>query len=318
MKHKLLTFLRTWGIGLATLIFVGKALQDNWQDLNSIQIQNQAWVYAGAALGVGLLSHLWLALLWGWILRDLQNPVPWQWAIVVFLTNDIAKYLPGNVWHLYGRVRAAQKLGISVEVGTSSVLLEPLFITAAAMGFALLNTSHPVLQGLSGLALACILIGVHPLIFEQVLNRISSIRKSLAFQRFRRRTPVRPHRNRPLAVRLKRYPLGILGGEVLFVGLRCISFLLTVLTFTALSGKDLVPLVGGFSFAWILGLVMPGAPGGLGVFEATAINLLNGLLTPGILLGAVGLYSLINILTSIVGASVGWLIGLLMKFLVSK
>jgi uncharacterized membrane protein YbhN (UPF0104 family) len=33
-------------------------------------------------------------------------------------------------------------------------------------------------------------------------------------------------------------------------------------------------LLGAFSLAWLLGLVVPGAPGGLGVFEATAIALL--------------------------------------------
>ncbi len=90
------------------------------------------------------------------------------------------------------------------------------------------------------------------------------------------------------------------------MGLRAIGFLLAVLTFVPLNWAMVRSLVGGFSFAWLLGLVMPGAPGGLGVFEATAIALLNGYLAPGLLLGIVALYRFVSTLAEIVGAGLAW------------
>ncbi|WP_354635191.1 hypothetical protein [Planktothricoides raciborskii] len=42
-------------------------------------------------------------------------------------------------------------------------------------------------------------------------------------------------------------------------------------------------VLSAFSFAWLLGLVLPGAPGGIGIFEATAIALLQNNFPPGIL-----------------------------------
>lgn len=48
-------------------------------------------------------------------------------------------------------------------------------------------------------------------------------------------------------------------------------------------------------------------PGGIGVFEAIAIALLGNVLQPGILLGAIGMYRLITILVTVLGAGIGWL-----------
>jgi hypothetical protein len=66
--------------------------------------------------------------------------------------------------------------------------------------------------------------------------------------------------------------------------------------------------MGGFSFAWLVGLVLPVSPGGIGVFEATAIALLDGILTPGVLLGAVAVYRLVSILAEIIGAALAYLV----------
>jgi uncharacterized membrane protein YbhN (UPF0104 family) len=61
-------------------------------------------------------------------------------------------------------------------------------------------------------------------------------------------------------------------------------------------------LLGAYSFAWLLGLLIPGAPGGLGVFEATALWLLSHQFSPPILLGAIAFYRLVSIVAETVGA----------------
>jgi uncharacterized membrane protein YbhN (UPF0104 family) len=52
-----------------------------------------------------------------------------------------------------------------------------------------------------------------------------------------------------------------------------------------------------------LGLVVPGAPGGLGIFEATAIAALNPTeFPPGLVLAIVAVYRLISVLAEAIAA----------------
>jgi len=170
-----------------------------------------------------------------------------------------------------------------------SVLLEPLLIAAAALTLGILTTP---LSSLQGVGLALILLSVHPRLLNPILRWIGRRRSKSQTLAFLRHYPLRPYL-----------------GELIFMGLRVIGFLLAVLVFVPFDWTMVRPLVGGFSFAWLLGLVMPGAPGGLGVFEATAIALLSGSLAPGLLVGIVALYRLVSTLAEIIGASLAWLIG---------
>lgn len=67
-------------------------------------------------------------------------------------------------------------------------------------------------------------------------------------------------------------------------------------------------VLSAFSFAWLLGLVLPVAPGGIGIFEATAIALLQNNFPPGILLGAIAFYRLISLAAEAIGGASAWLI----------
>lgn len=286
MQRHYFGFLIRWSIFAVTLLFLTKTLLKNWQAVSTLHLQTQAWFYGSVALGVALLAHLWSAFVWGWILEALQHPVPKRWTLVVFLKNAPARYIPGSVWHLYGRVLAARRRGITLELATLSVILEPLFVMAGALGLALLNTPYPGLQALS---LVLILLAVHP----RVLNLLWRLGRQFRGQD-------------PGAVCLQRYPLRVLMGETALMGLRGITFSLVILAFTSFNWRTFGQLLGGFSFAWASGMVTP-VPAGLGVFEAVAIALLDNLLSPGLLLGAVAVYRLISILAETIGAALAYL-----------
>lgn len=51
-----------------------------------------------------------------------------------------------------------------------------------------------------------------------------------------------------------------------------------------------------------MGFIVPGAPGGLGVFEATAIALLQHRFPSGAIISAIALYRLISIIAEVAGA----------------
>jgi glycosyltransferase 2 family protein len=69
-----------------------------------------------------------------------------------------------------------------------------------------------------------------------------------------------------------------------------------------LSIESIPLLFTAFSLAWVLGLIIPGAPGGLGVFEVTAISLLQHSFSTGAVISAIALYRLISIIAETTGA----------------
>ena len=96
-------------------------------------------------------------------------------------------------------------------------------------------------------------------------------------------------------------------GELVFLGLRAAGFILTIMALTSVNWEQIPLLVGAFSCAWVLGLVVPGAPGGLGVFETTAMLLLQYHFPAALVISAIALYRLVSILAETTGAAIAWL-----------
>ena len=285
--RRTLSFCLRWGVLGAMIVFLSKTLLQNWQEVRSLELQNHAAWYAGLALGIAIVAQLWSACVWGWVLEVFKHSVPRRWAMVTFLKSTPAKYIPGNVWHFYGRIRAAQKQGLALESATLSILIEPLFVMAGALGLACFHSTHPWITGLS---LMVILLVIHP----RVLNPLWQLVRKCRGQK-------------ESTVNLEDYPLRALFGGTVFMFLRGMTFLCVVLTFSPITWETFQPLVSGFSLAWLLSMVIP-APGGLGVFEASALNVLGAQLSPGLLLGAIAVYRLVSISAEILGAGCAYLI----------
>jgi len=283
-----------WVILGGTLFFIAKAFKDHWRDVAGIRIDPQGWTMLAIALLVTLLAHIWSGWVWTWILQAFKQPVGQRWALQVYLKTNVAKYLPGNVWHFYGRISAVRGAGGSMGAASISVLLEPLLMAAAALAIALfsgslgwINTaSDSRMWGLQILGLVVVLLGVHPRVLNPIVQRLSRSKKVTDTGDFH----------------IERYPLVPLLGEMGFLGFRGTGFLLTLLALGSISPNQILPLLSAFSFAWLLGLVVPGAPGGLGVFEATAIALLDQQLSAGLILTGVALFRLVSILAEISAA----------------
>ena len=80
------------------------------------------------------------------------------------------------------------------------------------------------------------------------------------------------------------------------------GFLLIILALTTLKISQIPILMSAFCFAWLLGLIVPGAPGGLGIFEATIITLLDQFLSGEIIIISVAIYRITTILAEATGA----------------
>ena len=285
-----------WIILGVTLFFLAKTLKDNWEQVLEIRISNSGWVSLGTALIMTIIAHVWSAVVWFWIIKEFNQKVNLRWAIRVYLLTNIAKYLPGNIWHFYGRINATKQVGVPVETAILSVLIEPLLMAAAALGVALFGSTQEswFLQFLFFLAVISI---VHPRILNPVIKYLAKIKLKVI------KSDLEP----VTELKLKRYPLKPFVGEICFVLIRGSGFLLTILAFNSVELNQVFFIFSAFSLAWLLGLVVPGAPGGVGVFEATALALLEQKFSPGIVLSAVAFYRLISVLAETFAAGLAWL-----------
>ncbi len=287
-----------WVILGGTLFFLIKAFKDNWQDVAAIRLNSNAWIILFVAFSITILAHTWAGLVWGWILQSFNQPVQYRWVLPIYLKTNIAKYLPGNVWHYYGRILAVTKAGGSLEAATVSVLLEPLLMVAAALLVALTGSSFGWVNikgnlevfGLQILSLGIVCLAIHPRVLNPVLQLLSRLKGKSSNPDFQ----------------LEHYPLLPLLGELVFLGLRGTGFIVTFVALTSVNPNQILLLFTAFSVAWVLGLVIP-TPGGLGVFETTALTLLNPYFSTGIILSVVALFRLISIMAEVVGACLGFL-----------
>jgi uncharacterized membrane protein YbhN (UPF0104 family) len=292
-----------WVILGGTLFFLAKALKDNWQEVTTIHIDAIGWAILLIATGITLLAHTWAGWVWTWVLKELNQPVNSCEFIQVYLKTNIAKYIPGNIWHYYGRIVAAKNANVSTGAATLSVLLEPLLMAAAALIIVLVGSQFMaekttiillIVQLLGLLGVLCVL---HPRFLNRAIRQLQRIKAKKSTDDTPRAVPLN----------LEQYPLRPLLGELGFLGLRSTGFILTLFALSPLNLSQIPLLLGAFSFAWLLGLVVPGAPGGLGVFEATAIALLQQQFPTAVLISATVVYRLVSILAETAGAGLAWL-----------
>ncbi|MGD1919661.1 MAG: lysylphosphatidylglycerol synthase domain-containing protein [Pleurocapsa sp.] len=286
-----------WFIWGGVLFFLIKTVKDRWGEVATIKIDAQGWLMLALALTITICAHIWSGWVWTWILRLFRQTLGTKEGIRVYLVTNIAKYSPGNIWHYYGRINAVSRTGGSKGAAALSVLLEPLLMASAALligligsGLGLLETNFNLTIVLLQLfALVAVLTGIHPRILNPLMQRLS-------------RSKNKGETRATQFITLPSYPIIPFLGEIGFVLLRGCGFLFTFLALQSISGQQIPQLISAFSFAWLLGLVVPGAPGGLGVFEVTAYGLLEDSLFPAEI-AAVALYRLISILAEAIAAA---------------
>jgi hypothetical protein len=189
-----------------------------------------------------------LALAWWNLLRQFGTSVSIRWAIKTYGISQLAKYVPGNIFHLAGRQAMGMAAGVPGWVLAKSSILELVLISFAGSMFSLL-------------ALPLLIPGLSVAISTGVFVVVAVI-----------------------AVSLLRSLVGLPVAHVfaLHLGFLAISGLLFTDLVTQqdrmleISSFTWLPLCGAYVLAWLIGLVTPGAPAGVGVRELVLLFLLKG------------------------------------------
>lgn len=261
--------LRPW-ITCLSLGFVLAALLGHGRQLLQLGLDRQGWLWLLLAVGVQGLSLLVNGLAWVVILRwrGLKpRPEP---LVALYVSTNLRKYLPGGIWHLAARVQALRQGGAllvqpaSTAQALVATLLDPLLAAVAALALVPLGGFQ---NGLAVLALLPLLL-LHPRWLQPLLLRMERQRaRQLGLVDQLERELLSP----PAGVPPAAWPWQPLLAELLFVLLRFAGFLCCVWAFDLQLSLDVWTWLAGFALAWTVGLVVPGAPGGLGVFEAVLL-----------------------------------------------
>lgn len=213
-------------------------------DLSRLTITSLGVIFM-LAVTYGLINII-LAVSWKRLLEHLGSDVSTVDAIRIYGLSQIGKYLPGNIGHLAGRQALGMSHDISAWVLAKSSVWELglLVLSGCALSLLILPIVVEQVSSLSSFAL--------------VLLCVSAILGSMGWLT-----------GRKVVEALIGYLVFLTVAGLLFYGL--------ALILGSADPSTIVFWVGGYIVAWLLGLITPGAPAGVGTRELVLLFVLKGL-----------------------------------------
>lgn len=275
-----------WVVQIAVIgaigFFLVQTVVRNWQEVANFFWQFNPWLLAASLiLLAGTLFYM--IVLWRWLLARLGSRIPLKSAFRIFSISSLGRYLPGKVWQVVGMVYLGKREGVRPEAGVWAALLAQ--ILAVLSGILIVVFSFlieqerlltPLLEQIGVLQrvslwwlilpLAVILALLHPRILQWATNLLLRILK---------RAPIR----------FKLSYWGLLGFFLLYITswlLYGTAFYLFLASVNPLPITDWILVTGGFTGAYIVGLLAIFVPGGLGVREGLLAVFLAGLVGSGV------------------------------------
>ncbi|HEY2842890.1 MAG TPA: lysylphosphatidylglycerol synthase domain-containing protein, partial [Bryobacteraceae bacterium] len=176
------------GIGVAIaawiIVIMFRPLRLYWPDVRE-QIHDLNWGrFAVASVMFALFLLLFRAVSWRRVLKGFGYKLPVWAAVRIWSTSEMARYLPGAIWQVLGRVYLIKPYGVNAVISSTSQILELcmfLFANVLIAGSCLLWYLAKISEHKTRLALItaiCLMptlaILLHPRIFYGVVNRILS------------------------------------------------------------------------------------------------------------------------------------------------
>jgi len=273
--------LRPW-VGGACVVLLGLALVTHGREVLALAPDRRGWGLLLLGLGFTSVAQWSNALAWWGVLGWLGCAEPMADVLPLYVRTTPLKYLPGGVWHLLGRLRWLQARGRPGRQALAAVVLDPLLMAVAALAL----VPFGGLQGGLGLVSPLALLLLRPRWLQPVLQRLIAGKRRLLQDPASEGAMLAP----------ADWPWTPLLLELPFLGFRFAGFACCLLSFSAAVPPGWGPWLGSFALAWTAGLVVPGAPGGLGVFELVLLAWLRGAVPTAELLAVLVSYRLISVL----------------------
>jgi uncharacterized membrane protein YbhN (UPF0104 family) len=247
-------------LSLVALAFIGLRFRDYSSQLVDFDLSVKAALALISMAAVYGLANLALAGAWRKLLEHLGEQRTFAWAFRVYGLSQLAKYVPGNVFHLASRQVIGMADGVATGRMARSAVWELGTISLAAATFAVfpLMPGEPLYAAVVFAALVAASTGG--------LRRLIS---------------------GPVATAFLLYLLLLLVSGTLF-------FLVLALVAAPVS-VNAATVCGAYVVAWLVGMLTPGAPAGLGVREVFLYGILQSTVSQADLLIAVALGRLVTV-----------------------
>jgi len=201
-----------------------------------------AYLVGAAALGVA----------WVCLVRAMTGAAPDAHALyIAHLRSQLAKYLPGNVFHFAYRHAAARREGVGHVPLGGALAFESILLIAAAAMLALGVVADPRIDQIA--PWACTIVHAAPVAALLACVAVVFV--------LRKRASTSATRSAPAIAAA--FAIDIAFFVLAAVALRLLCVQPQALPFAA--------WCGWLALAWVVGYVTPGAPGGLGLRETVLV-----------------------------------------------
>lgn len=292
---------RRWlgaAVGLASAAYFVGEVWRRWPDIAALPWSASVVGALASAVLLQLSSALLDGWSWAWLLRAMHVDAGSREAIAIFGVAQFSKYLPGNVAQHVGRIEEARKRGWQTGRVVLSMLMENGFAVFA--GALVAGAGVLMLPGrddqTTRTAVAAVGLFAGSIVGGLVLQRL--LARPPAFLR------------RWLATE----------NAILFRASLLLAYLsVHLLSYVAIGGGLVLILHGllgswppglwrapaAVAVSWLAGYLVPGAPAGLGVREATLTALLGPSLGVGVVVSAALLWRVAALATDVAMLGLG-------------
>ena len=277
-------------------VFIGTSIYENFDSLSSQVITSEKILFLLYGIIFTLLSIIINAYAWKLLISNIGFNINNLNIVRLFLSTNIYKYLPGGIWHFVSRYNTL-RLELSNEKSIESILLEPILMLVAGFIFIPFRGFDISIY---------IFCWSSALVFLPRFRKFLIIKlKAMKVKHFTNNDDIKDMnlaKNRQnISMRIF-YPYKPLFIEIIFILFRFLGFLCCMYAFSIGSLIPQGELISSFSLAWITGLIVPAAPGGLGVFESVIIFSLGSHLPEAPLLASLLCYRLVSTISDIFAA----------------
>jgi uncharacterized membrane protein YbhN (UPF0104 family) len=257
---------RTLGLFITVLIFawIIKPIYQRWDLVGHRILEINWWRILGASLIFAAFLFVFRALVWRRLLKSFGHKLPVWAATRIWSTSELARYLPGSIWQIVGRVYLSKPYGVRGTAVTTSQIMElalfllaNLMVAVGALAFFVnkLDVGTRVWVVIAATLVPLLSVMLHPTIFYGITDRVlKRLGKPLIENRMRWKSLIE-----------------LLLWKILGLLVQGLAIYLVVSDVLKLAPSKWWIVAGAYCLAWCAGFLAFWAPGGLGVREAVFI-----------------------------------------------
>lgn len=248
-------------LALLSIIFVIYAISQMEIDTASIQNWNRIIIIGILGCAICIISTGLLALAWQRILENLTGKKIEYWtAYKIYVKANLGKYIPGNVMHYVERNIFAGQIGLGqTEVALTSAL-EIITLIVAAVILSIILSFEKLLVILEEIITIKYIVMILIAILLVIITLCICLKRVLKLKM--------------LVSKMKKisfWKMFLVNILIDMLALLLLGMIMVMLVWSMgqvhCQLSDVKVIITAYIIAWLLGFVVPGAPGGIGVRE---------------------------------------------------